>query len=36
MIDNSDLQLPAVRNYAKQARTGKSAPCDTDTQLLNL
>jgi DNA invertase Pin-like site-specific DNA recombinase len=36
MIDNTDLQLPAVRNYAKQARTGKSAPCDNDTQLLNL
>ena len=36
MIDDTDLELPAVRNYAKQARTGKSAPCDNDTQLLNL
>lgn len=36
MIDDTDLQLPAVRNYANQARTGKSAPCDNNTQLLNL
>ena len=36
MIDDADLELPAIRNYAKQARTGKSAPCNTDTQLLNL
>jgi DNA invertase Pin-like site-specific DNA recombinase len=36
MIDDTDLELPAVRNYAKQARTGKSAPCDHDTPLLNL
>jgi hypothetical protein len=36
MINDSNLELPAVRNYAKQARTGKSAPCDTDTQFLNL
>ena len=36
IIDDTDLELPAVRNYATQARTGKSAPCDHDTQLLNL
>lgn len=36
MIDDTDLELPAVRNYAKQARTGKSSPCDPNTQLLNL
>ena len=36
MIDDADLELPAIRNYAKQARTGKSAPCDPNTQLLNL
>jgi hypothetical protein len=36
MIDDTDLDLPAVRNYAKQARTGKSSPCDPNTQLLNL
>jgi DNA invertase Pin-like site-specific DNA recombinase len=36
MIDDTDLELPAVRNYAKQARTGKSAPSDHDTQLLDL
>lgn len=36
MIDDADLELPAVSNYAKQAGTGKSAPCDNDTQFLNL
>lgn len=36
MIDDPNLELPAVRNYAKQARTGKSAPCDNDTQLFHL
>ncbi len=36
MIEDPDLELPAVRNYAKQARTGKSAPCDNNTQLLDL
>jgi DNA invertase Pin-like site-specific DNA recombinase len=36
MIDDTDLELPAVRNYAKHARTGKSAPCDHDTQPLDL
>jgi hypothetical protein len=36
MIADPDLELPAVRNYAKQAKTGKSAPFDHDTQLLNL
>ena len=36
MIEDTDLELPAVRNYAKQASSGKSAPCDHDTQLLDL
>ena len=36
MIEDTDLDLPAVQNYSKQARAGKSAPCDNDTQLLNL
>ncbi len=36
MIATTDLERGAVRNYAKQARTGKSAPCDTGTQLLSL
>jgi hypothetical protein len=36
MIEDTDLELPAVRNYAKHARTGKSTPCDHDTQFLNL
>jgi hypothetical protein len=36
MIEDTDLELSAVRNYAKRARTGKSAPCDNNTQLLNL
>lgn len=36
MIDDANLQLPSVRGYAKQARTGKSTPCDPNTQLLNL
>jgi hypothetical protein len=36
MIDNTDLELPSVRSYAKQASTGKSAPCEDDTKLLNL
>lgn len=36
MIDAKDLELPAVRTYAKQAKTGKSAPFDNNTQLLNL
>lgn len=36
MIDDADLDLPAVRSYAKQAKTGKSAPCDLNTQFLNL
>ena len=36
MIADADLELSAVRNYAKKARTGKSAPCEDDTQLLNL
>lgn len=36
MIEDTDLKLPAVRTYAKQARTGKSAPCDNNTQLLDL
>ena len=36
IIDDTNLELPSVRNYAKQARTGKSAPCDNNTQLLNL
>jgi DNA invertase Pin-like site-specific DNA recombinase len=36
MIEATDLELPAVRNYANQARTGKSAPCDNGTQLLDL
>jgi len=36
IIDDTNLELPAVRNYAKQARTGKSAPCNNDTPLLNL
>lgn len=36
MIEGADLELPAVRNYAKQAQTGRSAPCDPDTQLLDL
>ncbi len=36
MIDDTDLELSAVCNYAKQARIGKSAPCEGDTQYLNL
>lgn len=36
VIDPTDLELSAVRNYAKQARAGKSASCDNNTQLLNL
>ena len=36
MIADTDLEQSAVRNYAKQAGTGKSAPCDLNTQLLNL
>lgn len=36
MIGDSDLELPAVRNYAQQSRTGRSAPCANDTPLLNL
>jgi DNA invertase Pin-like site-specific DNA recombinase len=36
MIEDADLELPAVRNYSKQARIGKSSPCDPNTQLLNL
>ena len=36
MIADTDLEQPAVRNYARQAKTGKSAPCDHDTPLLNL
>lgn len=36
MIDDTALALPAVINYVRQARTGKKAPCDPDTQLLDL
>ena len=36
MIADTDLEQSAVQNYAKQAGTGKSAPCDLNTQLLNL
>jgi hypothetical protein len=36
MIESADLELPAVRSYARKARTGKSTPCDTSTQLLDL
>jgi DNA invertase Pin-like site-specific DNA recombinase len=36
IIDATDLELSTVRNYAKKARVGKSAPCNNDTQLLNL
>jgi hypothetical protein len=36
MIRGTDLELPAVRSYAKQAQTGRSAPCDNRTQILNL
>ena len=36
IIEDADLALPAVRNYAQQAGTGKSAPCNHDTPLLNL
>lgn len=36
MIDDANLEISDVRNYAKQARNGKSAPYEDDTQLLNL
>jgi len=36
MIADTELEQPAVRNYTKQAKTGKSAPFDHDTPLLNL
>lgn len=36
IIEDTNLELPAVRSYAQQAKTGKSAPFDNDTQLLNL
>ena len=36
MIEATDLELPAVRKYAKEAATGKSAPYRDDTLQLNL
>jgi hypothetical protein len=36
MIECEDLEIPAVQNYAKQARAGKSAPFEDGTQTLNL
>ena len=36
MIEHDDLNKPAVESYAKHARAGKNAPCEDDTQTLNL
>ena len=36
MIECEDLNKPAVQSYAKQARAGKSTPCEDGTQTLSL
>ncbi|MEZ5324129.1 MAG: recombinase family protein [Verrucomicrobiales bacterium] len=36
MIESKDLLRSEVQQYAKQARAGKSAPCEDNNQMLNL
>ena len=36
MIECEDLKKPAVQSYAKQAQTGKTAPCEDGTRTLSL